>query len=252
MGADRVKVRTTTSPDRDDPRDCIDPATEQEFVPGTPASILVVNNNQAMIRNPLRSCPRRNGMFQTACTTGDFAVGDFDGDGVDDLFFGSGATWWFSSGGTAEWRFLNRKSELASSLRFGDLDADGRTDVIAFHGQDLEVSWAGASRWFPLNVLNARGFNGLGIDDVAVGQFDSDPGADLFVSNGLTYGASGTAASIRSSYSDPRTSRTSTSSWSPASKTRTKQTSRTRRANIGWCHARAPHPRWRCAPPPTA
>lgn len=185
FGKDRVKVSTATSPEVTG--DCIDPATEQEFVPGTPDTILLQSNNRASVKNPLRSCPRRNGLTASSCTSGDFGVGDFDGDGVDDLFFGSGATWWYSSGGNAEWRFLSRKNDLASNLRFGDLDADGRTDVIAFNGRDFEVSWAGASRWFPLNVAPASGFDGLRIDDIAVGQFDSRPGADLFISNGTTW-----------------------------------------------------------------
>jgi hypothetical protein len=33
-------------------------------------------------------------------------VGDFDGDRIDDVFLSTGATWWFSSGGQAEWRLL--------------------------------------------------------------------------------------------------------------------------------------------------
>ncbi len=112
---------------------------------------------------------------------GDFGMGDFDGDGVDDLFLGTGVTWWFSSGATAEWRFLNRMPERASALRFGDFDADGRTDVIARHSDGIDVSWAGGSPWYHLSRTSAT------IDDLAVGQFDADKRADLFAADGSTW-----------------------------------------------------------------
>ena len=84
--------------------------------------------------------------------TNDLAVGDFDGDGVDDIFVGTGVAWYFSSGGRAEWRFLNRMPERASELLFGDFDGDGRTYVMALHSGVIDVSWAGGSRWQSINV----------------------------------------------------------------------------------------------------
>lgn len=106
------------------------------------------------------------------------AVGDFDGDGVDDVFVGTGAGFYFSSGAVAEWRFLSRKSEKTSQLRFGDFDADGRTDVLAVHGAEVVVSWAGISDWQAINVTAGT------IDDLAVGDFDGDRVSDLFYANG--------------------------------------------------------------------
>ena len=43
--------------------------------------------------------------FNAPNPTADLAVGDFDGDGIDDVFVGTGLAWYFSSGGQAEWRF---------------------------------------------------------------------------------------------------------------------------------------------------
>lgn len=106
------------------------------------------------------------------------AVGDFDGDGVDDVFVGTGVAWYFSSGGQAEWRFLNRGSERANQLRFGDFDGDGRTDALALHGANLDVSWGGASPWQTINVT------AWALADLAVGDFDGDGRADLFLSTG--------------------------------------------------------------------
>jgi hypothetical protein len=106
------------------------------------------------------------------------AVGDFDGDGVDDVFVGTGAGWYFSSGGQSEWRFLNRMTEKADALLFADLDGDGRTDVIALHGANIDVSWGGLSPWQTINVMAWK------LSDLAVGDFDGDGNADLFLATG--------------------------------------------------------------------
>ena len=111
----------------------------------------------------------------------DLAAGDFDGDGIDDVFVGTGAAWYFSSGGRAEWRLLNRMPEHASELRFGDFDGDGRTDVIALHGALIDVSWGGQSPWQTINVT------AWPIAEIAVGDFDGDHYSDLFLSTGTQW-----------------------------------------------------------------
>jgi hypothetical protein len=111
----------------------------------------------------------------------DLAVGDFDGDGIDDVFVGTGAAWYFSSGGAAEWRFLNRMPEHASALRFGDFDGDGRTDIIAIHGGHIDISWGGISPWQTINIV------AWPITDIAVGDFDGDGIADLFLATGAQW-----------------------------------------------------------------
>jgi hypothetical protein len=180
----KVRDNVTTQPDDDttigfhlEPNDPGAPECVG-FVPGTPETVLRTRDaNRFDAPNPLRGCPGRVG---GGCTTGDLAVGDFDGDNRDDLFFSTGVSWWYSSGGTAEWRFLNEQRDSTSSLRFGDFDHDGRTDVIAVHGSSIEISWGGTSDWFHLNVVAP----GTGIAELAVGDFDSDPRDDLFVSDG--------------------------------------------------------------------
>lgn len=116
--------------------------------------------------------------FDASNPTDDLAVGDFDGDGVDDVFVGTGTGWWFSSAGKSEWRFLSRKPEHATALRFGDFDADGRTDVLALHGANLDVSWAGISPWQTINVT------AWSLSDLAIGDFDGDRYADIFLATG--------------------------------------------------------------------
>jgi hypothetical protein len=142
------------------------------FVPGDHDTVIVTANNTFNYPDPTRSSD-----------VGELGVGDFDGDGVDDVFLGTGATWWFSSGGKTEWRFLNRMTERAPALRFGDFDADGRTDIVRVHGRLIEVSWAGGSPWTRLSILPVTAT----VDDIAVGQFDGDPRADLFLADGTQW-----------------------------------------------------------------
>jgi hypothetical protein len=119
--------------------------------------------------------------FSASNPTADLAVGDFDGDGIDDIFVGTGAAWYFSSGGQAEWRLLNRMREHASSLLFADLDGDGRTDVIALHGANIDVSWGGVSPWQTINTTAGK------LSDMAVGDFDGDGRVDLFLATGTQW-----------------------------------------------------------------
>ena len=105
-------------------------------------------------------------------------VGDFDGDGKDDLFLATGAAWYYAPGGSSEWHFLNAETDAIDNLLFGDFDGDGRTDVLTKHGRDVLVSWSGTSNWEKINELDGN------IGDMAIGDFDGDHRADIFFSNG--------------------------------------------------------------------
>ncbi len=110
--------------------------------------------------------------------TARLGVGDFDGDGKDDLFLATGAAWYYAPRGKAEWRYRNAQTEEMASLRFGDFDGDGRTDVFTQRGRDWLVSWGGASQWEKINESDA------GISDFAIGDFDGDHRADVFYADG--------------------------------------------------------------------
>jgi hypothetical protein len=125
--------------------------------------------------DPANKLKRWANIFNDWAPLNDLAVGDFDADGIDDVFVGTGAAWYFSSGGRAEWRFLNRMPEKASALRFGDFDGDGRTDVLALHNGQIDISWAGGSPWQTVNVTAWQ------LSDLAVGDFDGDRRSDLFL-----------------------------------------------------------------------
>ena len=145
------------------------PICEQSWALGTvaltPSTLQSTANRFSVAPNPMNET----------------AVGDFDGDGIDDVFVGTGTGWYFSSGARSEWRFLSRKSETAKMLRLGDFDGDGRTDVVTLRGAEVVVSWAGISDWQVINVTAGA------LEDLAVGDFDGDRVSDLFFANGASW-----------------------------------------------------------------
>ena len=44
-------------------------------------------------------------------TSHELVVGDFDGDGIDDVFQATGTVWVYSARGRSDWRVLNTRSE---------------------------------------------------------------------------------------------------------------------------------------------
>ena len=58
-----------------------------------------------------------------------FGVGDFDGDGRDDVLLATGQALYYSSGGATEWRYLNRSALPLSAFTFADCDGNGTTDI---------------------------------------------------------------------------------------------------------------------------
>jgi hypothetical protein len=127
---------------------------------------------------PWLDIPDSNEFEASPDPTAKLGVGDFDGDGKDDLFLATGAAWYYAPRGKAEWRYRNAQTEGLASLRFGDFDGDGRTDVFTQRGRDWLVSWGGASQWEKINESDA------GISDFAIGDFDGDHRADVFYADG--------------------------------------------------------------------
>jgi hypothetical protein len=107
-------------------------------------------------------------------TSNDLAVGDFDGDGRDDVFVANGTAWFYSSGGKTEWRYLKNSTTPIEQLGFGDFDGDHKTDVFTRSsdgrwyfspsGSGAFVSLASSSA--PFSELRFGDFNGDGKADV--------------------------------------------------------------------------------------
>lgn len=128
--------------------------------------------------------------FEHGNPTNQLAVGDFDGDGIDDLFLATGSAWYYASAGNAEWRFLKPATDTIDQLLFGDFDGDGRTDVVAIHNGQFVISFAGISAWEVLNTDPTSGRLLLlpsAVSSMAVGDFDGDGHADIFYADGATW-----------------------------------------------------------------
>jgi hypothetical protein len=118
-----------------------------------------------------------------------FLVGDFDGDGKDDVFMATGAAWYYSPGGNAEWRFLSAKTETADMLLIGDFDGDGRADVFKQVGDNWYVSWGGRSDWKLLSTGHRVNMStpDQGIAGFVIGDFVGDKRADVFFADGQNW-----------------------------------------------------------------
>ena len=55
----------------------------------------------------------------------------FDGDGRNDSFMATGQSWWYRSGTTGPWEFLNASTKKFSEVSLGYFDGDDRCDVSA-------------------------------------------------------------------------------------------------------------------------
>ncbi len=112
-------------------------------------------------------------------TSDELAVGDFDGDGADDVFQATGTVWAYSARGQSDWRIINARSETLSRLRFGDFDGNGTTDVFTQQGDRWLVSYGGTTGWRTLPFGSPIEMSGY-----RVGDFDGDGRADLFRADG--------------------------------------------------------------------
>jgi len=121
---------------------------------------------------------RVDSKFSIPEPTQNFLVGYLDGDGIDDVFMATGAAWYYSSRGNAEWQFLNAKIETADTLLIGDFDGDGVADVFTQIGDNWMVSWGGRSEW---QLLSSNHRANLTIPDRGMVDYVGDKRSDVFL-----------------------------------------------------------------------
>ena len=88
----------------------------------------------------LRAVCRLRGVFYLRAVCGlrgvdEVAFGDFDGDGVDDVFNANGTRWAYSSGGRSSWIELNGDDRRTNQLAVADFNNDDIADVFTVMGQ---------------------------------------------------------------------------------------------------------------------
>jgi hypothetical protein len=107
---------------------------------------------------------------------GDYGVGDFDGDGRDDLFLATGVNWWFMSAGKTYWTYLSAHLERLRDVALGDFDGDGRCDVFkAYSNGTWWIASGGGSDWTYLGS-----YPGIAPSDLRFGDFNGDHVTDIF------------------------------------------------------------------------
>lgn len=111
--------------------------------------------------------------------TTELGAGDFDNDGVADVFLGTGVTWWYSSGGRTEWRYLNTSGATATQLAFANVVGDSTTDVVMRTSDgNLRVSESGRG---PFAVLTS---SPVGVKQLHFADFNGDGRTDIFRTDG--------------------------------------------------------------------
>lgn len=165
---------------------------ENFLLRGTPCYLAVFNHN-VTVGHPVLAVKNlgyqpkltaTGNQFNISNPTNRLGVGDFDGDGTQDLFLATGAAWYYAPAGKAEWRFINAQTDRINNLLFGDFDGDKRTDVFTQHGYQWDVSWGGVSKWEKLNV------SGNILGNAVVGDFIGDERDDIFYADGHQWHAS--------------------------------------------------------------
>jgi hypothetical protein len=153
---------------------------------GTPSIAAVVNNNvfahkhldDAVHQNETGLQLGQGAQANTVNvdTYGHYGVCDFDGDGKDDLFLATGASWWYSSGGKMYWSYLNSNTERLEQVGLGDFDGDGRCDVFAVNGNRWEISSGGTGPWTALPGTH----DNIPFAELRFYDFDGDRITDVF------------------------------------------------------------------------
>lgn len=101
--------------------------------------------------------------YGVADPTKTILVGDLDGDGKLDAFMATGAAWYYRSGNTSEWRFL-QQNRAKTGLKLQDWDIDGRADVVYVSGNAQYVSYGGTSSGDLIGQVAGSGGGGSGDD----------------------------------------------------------------------------------------
>ncbi|MCU0308369.1 MAG: hypothetical protein MUE51_11495 [Thermoleophilia bacterium] len=100
---------------------------------------------------------------------------DIDGDRRDDLVLPTGVSWWYSSGGAGRWSFLRAAPGRIGDLVLGDVDADGRCDVLADGPGGVVMSSGGTADQRPV-----PGLEGARVAEIRVADLTGDGVDDVF------------------------------------------------------------------------
>jgi hypothetical protein len=105
----------------------------------------------------------------------EIAAGDFDGDGLTDVFVANGTAWFYSRAGRRPWEFLHASTKRTRELAFADIDNDGRTDVL-YRDPNGNLGFLKSGTVALVNFTTVP----VPIQELRFGDFDGDGKTDIF------------------------------------------------------------------------
>ncbi len=110
----------------------------------------------------------------------DLRVGNFDDDPRSDIYYrSSGGVWMYSSAGSGPFTATGQTSlQPIENFRFADFDGNGKTDVFTIDNTlgTFYISYDAATAFIPVFSETSTS-----LDEARFGQFDDQPGADVFL-----------------------------------------------------------------------
>ncbi len=128
------------------------------------------------------SCSSWNKIASSGYYLNELAFGDFNGDGLTDIFHPTGSIWEVSymqkSGTVSNWTKIATSAYVLKDISFGDFNGDGLTDIFHPTGSKWEVSYmqnsGTVSNWTYIAT------SGYGLKDLSFGDFNRDGLTDIF------------------------------------------------------------------------
>lgn|GEM_PF-6076903 len=116
-------------------------------------------------------------------------VGDFDGNGRDDLLYVSGGKWFVRWNAAGNWVEVATDAATETSMLTGDFTGNGTVDVLITTGSGWFIRTGGSGARASLSTSSVLA------DKLLVGDFDGNGKSDVLYANGSTwrvqYGATG-------------------------------------------------------------
>lgn len=84
----------------------------------------------------------------------DLKVGEFNGDGRDDVLFGNGTLWKYSASATGSWQILNSSDVSGRDLLVGQFDGAGHDDIFTINDNKFKLSVEGTGSWAVVATTN--------------------------------------------------------------------------------------------------
>lgn len=104
-------------------------------------------------------------------------VGDFDGNGIDDLFYSYRGNWYVAFNGASRIEKVNSSGVSSSELMVGDFDGDGKDDIFRAAKGKWRVSYGARSGWVHINN------SGIPASKLRLGDFDGDGISDVLTTS---------------------------------------------------------------------